>query len=797
MAARKQRNQLDNQQLEVFRDITDDVIESDFVPYACLYDADTVMTKNGELLQIIKITGFTYEAISSEEADLRSVIRQALVRSIPSDDYAVWFHTIRRKKRLSPDVPFPDPFSGQLHEAWKKRNEWDRKFINELYVSIVHEGQSADITSVKGFFEGLIPAYDKRVRNQYLDRVSQALRTTVDRLLSNLQEFGAKRLTIVEREGICYGEHLEFLEKLINLEERPMPIQTIDLSHYLAGGELSFAYNAMEVRTAEGERRFGSVLTLKEYKESSLYHIDEILQLPCEFIVSQCIDFISARRALKSFESQQYYLRVSGDTDLAETIELHDIVSSNRQRMTDYGEQQTSIFVIGYGVAEMERSLKIVREALAKIGIIAVREDLKFEEAYWAQLPANFNFIARLANINTTHVAGFVNIHNYPAGNARGCPWGPPVTLFYTAAGTPYFFNFHLGNNGHTTVIGPPDTGKDVLVNFLLAGARKYRNRLFYLDATGNARSFVTAIQGNYFDLDKEGVSPGLMSPFMLPDTQVNREFLAYWLTTLIDETGTMADEQLLGQLRPIVASLYEQPKENRRISQVVIQLAQSAPHLAQRMAQWAGDGLRAHWFDNPSETIEPKNGIIGINLSPLIDQPSLLVPVASYLLHRITMTLDGAPSIFVLDEAWKLLNNPLFATRVAQWLNYLTSKNALAVMTTQDLASLQEAEFAAVPVQQAATQIYLPNEDPDDFYTDLLGLSEDEFNLLDAMNVEYRHFLIKRAIESVVAELNVGGMDYILSVLSGEHHEQPSLLFQDAGDDDEDEPNTSETGWQ
>lgn len=801
MAPRKLRNQLDNRQLEVFRDITDDVIEADFVPYACLFDPDTVLTKNGELLQIIKITGFTYEAVSMEDADLRNVIRGAVLDCIDSDEYAVWFHTIRRKKRLSPDADYPDPFSAQLHEAWKRRNEWDRKYINELYVTVVKEGQDADIASVSGFIEGLIPARDRKKRNRFLDRIAVELQETVDQMLHVLKDFGAKRLTVVERDGIYYGEHIEFLEKLINLEERPMPIKPIGLSEYLAAGELSFAYNAMEVRTAEGERRFGAVLTVKEYKEASLYRIDEILQLPCEFIVSQCIDFVNTKRALQSYEGQQYYLRLSSDTELADATELTEVLASNHQGAIDFGEQQTSIFVIGFSVSEMERALKSVRDALSKIGIVTIREDLKFEECYWAQLPANFEFICRLGYTNTSHVAGFVNIHNYPAGNAKGCPWGPPATLFYTAAGTPYFFNFHLGENGHTTIIGTQGSGKEVMTNFLISMSRKYKTRLFYIDATGKALSFISALQGNYFDLGDKQEAAGMLSPLSLPDTNVNREFLAFWLTTLIDETGMLADEKLIGLFRGAINHLYTLPKDQRTLQNVHDQVTQQDAHTAKLLTKWFGAGEYAHLFDSITERMEPKNGIIGFNVSGLIANSTCYTPVSSYLLHRITMTLDGAPSIFVLDEAWRLLNNPLFAPRIGQWLQYLTSKNALAIMTTGEVEALPNYEFAAQLTQAAATQIYLPNEDPDDFYIDTLGMSEDEFAYLDAMNVDYRHFMIKRANESVVAELNIGGMDYILSVLSGEHKENSELLFADVAEEEEPvKPNQARTdfkGWQ
>ncbi len=766
---RTERNRLDNKQLEVYRDITDDVIESDFVPYACLFDPDTILTKDGELLQIIKITGFTYEAINQEDADLRNVIRDAISESIQSNDYALWFHTLRRKKRLSPDGVYPDEFSGTLHEHWKKRNEWDRKFINELYITIVREGEDADIKNVKGFFSGLLPWRDRRKRNSYLERSAAALDATVVNMLAHLSEFGAKRLTIAERGGVFYGEHIEFLEKLINLEERPMPIGEQSLSHYLTSGEISFAYNAMEVRTADEERRFGSILTVKEYKEASLYRIDEILQLPCEFIVTQCIDFVNARQALQTFKGQEYYMNVSGDTELAELTELTRILENDSHREVDFGEQQTSIFVIGASVAEMEKSMRLIREAMSKIGIITIREDLRFEECYWAQLPANFEFFSRLTYTNTEHVAGFVNIHNYPAGNARGCPWGPPVTLFYTAAGTPYFFNFHLQQNGHTTVIGPFGSGKSVLVNFLLSESRKYHSRLFYLDARGNAGDFVRAIGGNYYDLADPKSTHHHLNPLGLPDQPANREFLALWLSTLVDPLGHVAaDDSKMEWFHAVIAKMYELPQQERTLANAAAFLAEYDRMLADDLAQWYGEGDRAFYFDHASESVEPRNNIIGFNVSAMIDKRPILVPLASYLLHRITMTLDGTPTILMLDEAWELLNSPMFTPRVSAWMQYLTSRNALGIFTTEEVERIREFKYSAGIIEQAATQIYLPDEEPDDVYQEVCGLTDEEFSYLDAMNIEYRHFMLKRVNESIIAELNLGGLDEHLAVLSG-----------------------------
>ena len=109
--------------LEAFRDITDDVEESDFVPYACLCNPHTILTKNGELLQTIKMVGFSYEALSSAPVGLREVIRQALLEHVREPRYAIWFHTMRRKQSLAPKGQFNEPFAAQVDRAWNQKND--------------------------------------------------------------------------------------------------------------------------------------------------------------------------------------------------------------------------------------------------------------------------------------------------------------------------------------------------------------------------------------------------------------------------------------------------------------------------------------------------------------------------------------------------------------------------------------------------------------------------------------------------------------------------------------------------
>ena len=92
----KKKRDASSKELEKLVDIADDVIESDFVPYACLYDPSTIVTKDGELLQTLKITGLGYDV---QAGDLRTAIRAAIKKTIPNDRYAIWLHTLRRKQK--------------------------------------------------------------------------------------------------------------------------------------------------------------------------------------------------------------------------------------------------------------------------------------------------------------------------------------------------------------------------------------------------------------------------------------------------------------------------------------------------------------------------------------------------------------------------------------------------------------------------------------------------------------------------------------------------------------------------
>lgn len=763
--------------LEEYRDITDDVEESDYVPYACLYNPHTLLTKNGELLQTLKVVGFQFEAISKDNIELRETIRRAISSHIPDDNYALWFHTMRRKQSLVSEGSFDSEFARKTDAVWNTMHDWNETYVNELYVTIVRDSQTVTNKS-GGFTRGLFASKEVKYRNTYLDESAEQLESVTQSILSTLSSYGAYRLGIVDRNDLPHSENLEFLEKIINLEERPMPLPRQDLSEYLTSGEVTFGFNAMEVRTAEGKRRFASILTLKEYKEASLPAIDGLLRTPCEFIASQCFTFVDAEKAREAYEEQAEILNISGDEDLAEKTELTRILAGNQNRPTDYGQQQTTLFIIAASVKELEASTKMLRDGLAERGIIAIREDLKFEECYWAQLPANFTFVARMSAIQTNHVAGFANLTNYPAGNRAGSPWGAPISLLKTAAGTPYFFNFHHGESGHISVIGPQGSGKSVLANFLVTQTERLLPRIIYLDSRGKGRETVRALGGHYIDAPtKETPNPLSLSPHKLEDTPANREFLTLWLTYLAVSHGHETTQALSNAAKQVIDQFLAIDRNTRTLAIMV----ETARRIGNSESDTIADALCSPhfpWLTQHADASLPSlleqisfNRITGINLTDYIDNPNQHHSLYSYLLHIIgtEFTRDKTPLILVLDEGFTLLSTPIFSPRIDGWMQFMATQNAVVMVTSEEIEHISSMPTTPNILQQCTTQIFMPDAHPPmDTYLNIFGLKKEEFHLISSMETKKRHFLLRRGNDTIIGEMNLADAPDIVETLSG-----------------------------
>lgn len=757
----------------------------EFIPYAAHYDEETIITKNGELMQVIKVTGFAFETLTEEadeETSLREIIRKSIAKNFQTSNSAFWIHTLRRKRDISCEGEYKQDFCREINKKWIKRNSWDEQFVNELYISIVIEGESLSIKSIKLFLETIIPEREVRKRRKALSKSAIELRECVDNVLEDLSKYGAQRLGTTRRGTRYYSDIMSFMSKIMNLKQDNISLLPVDLSDVLPSSTVVFQYNTVQVEGSK-ERHYGSIFSIKEYREILTEEIDRFLQLPVQFIVSEAFDFVNNDKALNTYKEQEKIYQISGSKQMLEISGISDILEANKGRETDFGEHQMTVTVLEDTVKEMQEATSIVVDTLREMGVVFIREDLFMENCYWSQMPANFDFIRRQTYIPSSKVGGFASLYNFPAGKMTDNYWGDAVTVFRTASDTPYFFNFHYEKDGHTAIIGPLGAGKTVLMNFLVSESQKYQGKTYYFEQGRGSEIFIKAIGGKYHQVTKEIDSGNLyINPLLLKDNPKNRSFLSNWFEYLIDYTKLASSEgsenkvsvitpEEKERIKKAIELAYSLPEENRILSYIVPKIWDETVNSTAKINinEWCGAGRFAKYFDSGIDNtgIGVEN-VIGFDMSRIVQDKSVIIPMVSYLLHKVEDSLTGKePAIIVLDEAWQLIDNEAFVPRLEKWLERIKKKNAILIFATE---SVEEAEKSAISkrlFEIIKTQIFLPNKKSNDGYETIFGLSKFEHKEVKKLSESDRQFLLKHNYDSVIAKLSLEGMDREIAVLS------------------------------
>src|SRR5579872_2691849 len=106
-----------------------EVSESIFIPYQYHWDRETLLTKKNELLQILKLDGFSFETADDEDVDMKKLVRNSLLKSMADGTFAIWFHTIRRRQSAYPGGKQPPGFCALVDKLWRDKHHSKDSYI--------------------------------------------------------------------------------------------------------------------------------------------------------------------------------------------------------------------------------------------------------------------------------------------------------------------------------------------------------------------------------------------------------------------------------------------------------------------------------------------------------------------------------------------------------------------------------------------------------------------------------------------------------------------------------------------
>lgn len=746
------------------------LLPHDYIPYACHYNDQTLLTKNGELLQTFKITGFKHQSSGGEKLVLREEVRKAVLEYIDSAEYALWFHTVRKPQSMAISANFNEGFADYVNHSWNIKHDLKNQYMNELFVTVVRAASSAKISTMKNFMRAVRVKKEAEYRYDYLKKSHDELNDVVNNIIEKLSFFEPQKLSVVtEENGNKYSEQLQFFSRLFNLSDIKIPMMYQDVSTILTTHTSTFGLTSFEVSGYTGTR-YASILTLKESKELSISDIDAILQLPHQITINEPVIFVNKKKAASSYMNIHYLISLSGDDKLLEETGIQGMVNGDASlSKVNYIKHQTNIIITVDDQSELERVTIDVAKTLQEIGLMFIREDIRLEDAFYGMLPANFPFLKRTGFSEAKQIAEFASLYNYNSGQAVYNYWGSPVCVFKTTEDNPYFFNFHDGDRGHTLMVGSKNSIKSILLNFLLVQSTKFNPKIFLFDSSRQSKVTLKALRGDYTEFHHVNHTGAKLNPFHLEDTERNRGFLANFIQALCVSSGHMMYDGDMDVINEAIAHIYSLPKEGRTLSKMVEWLHNDG-RIPDKFALWHGPGDYATMFDNYMDTLDLSNNRIhGFEIEDIINEGTPIIPLLMYILHKVSFEFDGSPVIIVLNDAWRLLDNPLFEPILVKWMEFLKHHNVVIIFATDDVVKIKKSHVSDLIVENVSTQIYLSNENPSSrMYQKLFGATNEEFGMIKSMRMKHDRFMIKQSNETIIASMNTEGMDEIKAVLDG-----------------------------
>ena len=742
------------------------------LPYLALIDENAVLLRDGSVLCALMVPGLGFETADTADLNVHAAMREVLLRSSLDSRFVLYHHVVRRQVAVELEASFADPLSAHIDARWREKMSSGTLYVNDQFVTLVRRparGKAGWAEKVSRMLKrggkGPVEADPADLR---------ALRAAATSLTASLGAYGARLLGDYEGAGGTCSEVLELLSAIYNGEMRPVrrPSAGTDIGHMLPYRRISFGLDALEIKGA-GSVNFGALVSLKDYPDTTAPGLaDALLRLPCELVLTESYAPTDRQVARERIDLAIRRLKSADEEALAERREMTAARDALGTGSVAFGDHHLSVLVRSSTLDGLDESTAACAAALADTGAIAVREDVNLEAGFWGQLPGNESYVVRRSLISSANMACFASLHGFAMGQASGNHWGDAVTLLETTSATPFFFNFHDRDLGNFSVIGPSGSGKTVVMNFLAAQAQKFAPRTILFDKDRGSEVFVRGIGGAYSRI--AAGNPTGFNPLALPDTPVNRAFLRDWFGVLLKAEGP--EEEAL--IAAAVDAAYANDARLRRLTHFRELLAGTRRpepgDLANRLDAWIaggpnGTGEYGWLFDNEEDRLDLSAKTLGFDMTALLEAPRLRTPVMMYLFHRIEERLDGEPTMILIDEGWKALDDEVFAHRIRDWLKTLRKRNALVGFATQSARDALESRISTALVEQTATMVFMPNSRarPED-YCEGFGLTEHELDVIRTLPARSHCFLVRQADASVVVRLDLSGMPEVLMVLSG-----------------------------
>ncbi len=739
------------------------------LPYVSLVDEHTVRTRVNELFQCIRLDGVNSYTTDDVYLDKMTALFARIIAQL-GPEFSYYAHKV--SKAIAPEL---DPvreksFAGEVDHLWRQKLDTSGLRDKTLTLTVIHRPPP------KSILPFLTRSAPERLRLE-TEKRRRHLGEAVHVFLSGLTELNPRVLSAGS------GELIGFLGALNTGQEVPLyPANRYGfLSFNVANTRVTFREDHFELSEGVVGHRFGKSFTIGEYSEGTSCTMFDMLNLPVDMIVTHSFTPINSNLMAGRIKRTRRQMQASQDAALS-LMEALDIAADDLEaKRQSFGEHHMVVTIFCDTLEDLQSLSAEIVNAAAGEGVKMIGERVAAKAHYLSQHPGNQPKRVRASAITNRNFADFAAFHRTQLGKpASKLPWGRVITLFPTPEQSAYRFSYHEQGSpekeptsGHTLILGRPGSGKSVLSAFLMTQARRAGARVFVFDYRLGMEMAVRANGGRYASL-KAGQPTGL-NPLWTEVDNRGTAWLADWMATLLyrpDQPLTPAQGIRIQEVVRQNAQASTPALRNWRDFASLVVSTDDGGDLHQRLFEWTEEGRYGWIFGQTLEdTFSLEGDVVGFDLTGILDSEAEKerMAVLSYLFRRVEREIeDRRPTIIIIDEAWKALDNAYFAERLSNWLVTARKQNTVAVMMTQYASQLERTRTGKTIVEAVPTQILLPNirAQPADYA--MLNLTEKELDVLLNTGSNSRLALIRDDQGSIVIDADLSALGPNLTILGG-----------------------------
>ena len=692
---------------------------ADFLPWAALVAPGVVLNKDGSFQRSARFRGPDLDSATPAELIATTARLNSALRRLGSG-WAIFVEAVRRAAQDYPESDFPDPASALVErERAAQFAEEGAHFESRYYLTLLWMPPAEDAARAESWlYEG------KAHKGVQARELLELFSDRTDRLLRLIEGFVPEAAWLGDSETLTYLHScISTRSYRVRVPETPMHLDALLADEPLTGG--------LEPRLGQAHLR---TLTVVGFPSATFPGIlDELNSQGFAYRWSTraiMLDKTDATKLLGKIRRQWFAKRKSVAAILKEVMTneasaLLDSDASNKAADADAALQElgsdlqgmayvtATVTVWDEDAAMAAEKLRLVEKVIQGRDFTVIVEGMNALEAWLGSLPGHVYANVRQPPISTLNLAHMIPLSAVWAGPEWDAHFrAPPLFYARTEGSTPFRFALHVGDVGHTLIVGPTGAGKSVLLALMALQFRRYdRAQIFAFDFGGSIRAAALACGGDWQDLGTslacDGAGAVMLQPLARIDEPAERNWAAEWLQAILTGEGVTVDPATKEHLWSALTSLSTAPVAERTLTGLAVLLQSQA--LKQALAPYCIGGPFGRLLDAEAEQLgEGKfqafetEGLTGSAAAPA---------VLSYLFHRIEGRLDGSPTLIIIDEGWLVLDSPAFAAQLREWLKTLRKKNASVVFATQSLADIESSAIAPAIIESCPTRIFLPNE--------------------------------------------------------------------------------------